>query len=159
MSSHDENRIKVCVICWRKGSCRISRHQEGLIRRFVLENFDPLLTFFPNGICTTCKTVLLAFGRGDFRRTLPITDSFDANLPYGFRSMKNCCCRICMIARNLRTSRNRALAGRSSHRNRSKVCPRCLSSIYRGCRHSLTKCQGRKTLVHNIVSVSCDRRN
>jgi hypothetical protein len=56
--THNENRSKVCLLCFQKGSTmRSAESPENLtrIQEYFFENYDPSDLKLPNGICSCCK--------------------------------------------------------------------------------------------------------
>ena len=59
--THAENRSKVCLICFQKGSTmRSAESPKNLsnIKEFLMENYDPLDLEMPSGVCTFCLNIL-----------------------------------------------------------------------------------------------------
>ena len=60
--SHDENRSKVCLMCFQKGSSMISLvpSKEILkrVQNFFIENYDPSDLKMPAGLCSGCRLKL-----------------------------------------------------------------------------------------------------
>ncbi len=154
MPPHKINRSKVCAVCWRKGSHRISPHLAELIRRFVMDNFDIHQTRLPSGICSTCKASLYSFARGNVDRALHIWNNFDAQLSIGLRSTKACACRICKITRE-KTYNWRTTSSVPS--TQIKFCPSCFCPLKKGVKHAISNCKSKKTLIQNIVNNSGTR--
>ena len=97
MLNHEENHRKVCCICWRKASRIIFEPEIARVKKFVVENYDKTDTHFPQGLCNTCRTVLLAYDQEDFRLSLQISDDFSPHMDIHTRSLTKCLCRICKI--------------------------------------------------------------
>ena len=62
--SHLENRSKVCLVCFQKGSPKVMQNAGAAanlkrIQEFFLENYDPTDLKLPNGLCTSCMNKLL----------------------------------------------------------------------------------------------------
>ena len=60
--THDENRSKVCLLCFQKGSTmRSAGSPENLtrIQEYFFENYDPSDLKLPIGICGCCRQKLL----------------------------------------------------------------------------------------------------
>ena len=61
--THDQNRSKVCLICFQKGKKDTIRSTESpqnlkKIQEFFMENYDPSDLKLPAGLCACCKTKL-----------------------------------------------------------------------------------------------------
>ena len=59
--SHDENRAKVCLICFQKNKNMIPAENPTLLKRiqeFFFENYCPSDLKLPSAICATCKKKL-----------------------------------------------------------------------------------------------------
>ena len=62
--THSENRSKVCLVCFQKGSPKAMQNAGAAanlkrIKEFFLENYDPTDLKMPNGLCVCCVNKLL----------------------------------------------------------------------------------------------------
>ena len=62
-NSHNENRAKVCSLCFQKHPLKNMRSTDSpvnlkSIKEFFIETYCPLDLKMPSGICTSCKTKL-----------------------------------------------------------------------------------------------------
>ena len=113
--SHAQNRAKVCLLCFEKGSSMTVI--SGLVlnrgKNHFLTNYNPNDQKFPNGICTRCRNLLTNVDRpsDDAKRVessaLPdVVDFPKLQFPVITRSsgslslgeLVNCTCDICKIA-------------------------------------------------------------
>ena len=56
--SHDKNRLKVCVVCYRKGKRLLSDREVENVRSYVIDDYDINNSYFPAGICDGCHLLL-----------------------------------------------------------------------------------------------------
>ena len=113
--SHDENRAKVCLICFQKHPPKSMRSAESpvqlkRIKEYFLENYCPSDLKMPSGLCCNCKKILHlkeAKKLGDEKISeVSIPDPVDFSKlhfpPTITRSrggdLVNCDCDICLIA-------------------------------------------------------------
>ena len=61
MLTHSENRSKVCLICFQKGSTMRSTESPSNLKRiqeFFMINYDPSDLKMPGGLCACCNKKL-----------------------------------------------------------------------------------------------------
>ena len=61
MLTHDENRSKVCLICFQKDTTmRSTESPQNLprIKEFFMKNYDPSDLKLPKGLCQCCRKKL-----------------------------------------------------------------------------------------------------
>ena len=154
--THSQNRTKCCAICWRKSTNVVNKADIARIRLFVVENYDFHNPNFPSGICHSCRSVLLAFSKGDFSRTLQVSVNFNPEIPRSFRSILDCKCRICKTAqmKGGLVKKMKRQVGPSSKKNlyegpkRFKLCSKCFGRIYPGKYASIPTSSLAFTIVH-----------
>ena len=58
--THAQNRAKVCLLCFQKGSSMslITGITLTRVQSYFFENFNPLDQKLPNGICGLCRLLL-----------------------------------------------------------------------------------------------------
>ncbi len=100
--SYTESRLSICVVYWRTRSCWILSHLERLIRWFVLDYLNLILTLY----VPLVEQFYSFLDVGDFRGTLPFAGSNEANPPYAFRNIKSWSCQIRSFVRNERSKRS-----------------------------------------------------
>ena len=113
--SHAQNRAKVCLLCFEKGSSMtvISGLVLNRVKNHFLTNYNPNDQKFPNGICARCRNLLINVDRpsDDAKRVessdLPdVVDFSKLQFPVITRSsgslslgeLVNCTCDICKKA-------------------------------------------------------------
>ena len=160
--SHEENRLKVCAICFGKSKYAITKVVEDRIATYFLKEFVTSDPRFPAGICAKCRNDLLSISCGkktvdilpeqyDYEQISPTLTSTRAN------SIPLCDCQLCDVARqsgNLISSQWKK--GRPSAKEKAPcfpvtICSECKSEYGRGITH---KCNT-KTLRHNIMEMVC----
>ena len=161
--THEENRTRLCLICFNKGKTMRLLNDEAynLIEKFVLKGFDRGDHRLPSAICGTCRLVIQDCSNGNLQRlkTLKIYDYsiFVGTKPHITRlsqSSTECDCILCETARSsfpklggtfgaMKQSRGRppSLMNDSSSSQPPttiSVCSRCLSVVGRGKQHHCT---------------------
>ena len=161
--THDENRHKVCVVCFQKGGYTITPIVLQRIQRYFIEDFDLKEECCPAAICGKCRADLhdIDCGKKDLS-LLPEVFDFAKVLPEYTRSTRAapnpiCNCEICNVAR-VSLSFNIRKKGRpgkttsafaSTDRCIVKICTTCKTPVGRGKSH---KCNV-STLRKNLISV------
>lgn len=164
--THDENRHKVCIICFEKASYPITNTINQRIKDYFIENYDINEDCCPAAICGRCRAILIDISSGKKDPSiLPEVYDFSNILPeyvISTRSVPNpiCNCEMCQVARvTLSSNSSKAKKGRpcgdsskSKTSNRVvKLCFDCKTPIGRGLSH---KCNV-STLRRNLMDV-CD---
>ena len=164
-SNHNENRKKVCLMCFEKGGASCREIVEGgvvhqSINTYFIENLDPCNGRFPTGICSRCRKLLTQIKNGE-------KTSNDLFEPYNFssiviiketRNTPDCQCKICAIARQKGTlSSSSQVIGRPKHESQAfpspmpiKVCQMCYNVIGKGLSHVCNITERRKYLIAAI---------
>ncbi|KAK6196452.1 hypothetical protein SNE40_001675 [Patella caerulea] len=107
---HEENRTKVCLVCFKKGASTI-QIKEGKVlcrvRQFYIENYDPQDGHMPSGICSRCRNLLLDIETGKQPMDcLPDPFDFSKVVSPSVATRNNpspslsCQCMICLVARS-----------------------------------------------------------
>lgn len=158
--SHDENRLKICAVCFGKSKYNITKVVEERIIMYFHEDFVLSDPRYPAGICAKCRNDLLNISCGkktvailpelyDCDQISPVLTSTRAN------PIPLCDCKLCDIARR---SGNLTLLLRKKGRPSTKekapsvpitICSECKSEYGRGIAH---KCNT-KTLRHNMMEM------
>ena len=182
VKTHNENRQLVCLICFKKGSrmLRITDKELGRIRKYFMEDFDPMNEKLPNGTCSRCRLLLYRIENG---KPCVIDKGVDYSMlrfpaMTRFRGMgrvlgqiTNCPCSICVIARDHPGYENSTYRGypgtgkarsytlgrppkikrkRSVSAESVKVCQRCKKMIGKGIRHS-QPCKPQQQNLQNVI--------
>ena len=104
--THAQNRAKVCLLCFQKGSS-MTQISTGLtltrVQSHFLTNYNPLDMQMPNGICGRCRVMLGKVDKKEIgSEKLPDPVDFSKlEMPVTTRSSvenTNCSCSICKIA-------------------------------------------------------------
>ena len=159
---HENNRKKVCVICYRKGTRSLSLCDIGLINEHVIQGFNADDQNFPFAICNGCYLLLSKKGSSADVK-LPVVDNYDPERPKNLRSSAKCDCKICKVATthfndSLIASRKRKASrgqpkvhNETPKQNTFKICGVCFEKLYSGCTHQCSNC--RIDRVKNIESL------
>lgn len=147
--SHEENRKKVCVICFDKNkSVRpVTANQENVIQSTIL-GYRRSSMNFPSGICNTCRVYICKYGEG-YTEHVSVFDYQKNRVIFKRSDGPNCFCIICLVARltlhepNIYLTKN-SPPGRTSIS--SKFCMKCFSTIRRGISHDCTLGKRKKNL-------------
>lgn len=159
--SHEENRAKVCLICFKRGSSmqRIGDASLSRVQQFFCSDYDINQEFLPAAVCARCQRLLLDIERGS-RSIESLPEPFDFSVVVPTRTTRSstvCTCCMCEIARDspigkgLGTcaSRPHPLGRPKSDTSDSQlpparpitICQRCHSVIGRGLRQTCTETQ------------------
>ena len=105
VKNHTQNRAKVCLLCFQKGSSmtQITGVVLKRVQTYFMENYNPLNMQMPNGICTRCRVMIGKVDKNEIpAETLPDPIDFSQlEMPVTTRSSvqnTNCSCSICKIA-------------------------------------------------------------
>ncbi|KAK6178471.1 hypothetical protein SNE40_013257 [Patella caerulea] len=106
--THEENRLKVCVVCFTKGSrvVKVTGKNFRRIKEYFLENYDPTEDVrLPAGICARCEKLLLRIEKGESTvESLPQPYDFSKVAPVVARTRADpsrlCACELCLVARS-----------------------------------------------------------
>ena len=158
-ASHEECRHRVCIVCYGKGSRTLSETEIQTIQDFLIDGFDIENSNFPCAACVKCHIMLLKKHKDpDF--LMPIRDiDYEPRRPTALRSIQQCTCRICNVARTgglqyrktMMKKRGRRPTKEASLREFFKVCGNCMAKIYRGSNHTAQSCKSsRRAKIDNI---------
>ena len=163
--SHDKNRLKVCVVCYRKGKRLLSYKEVENVRSYIIDDYDINNSYFPAGICDGCHLLLNKKANGHDGIKFPEIDYEGMILPRLMRSSStsSCSCQICTVAIykakaacKLKKKRGRP-ASSVSHsvveETTIKVCAHCFAKVHRGNPHSKTDCASRRQKVYNLENL------
>ena len=150
--NHDSSRLKVCCLCFRKATRKLTPKHEVFVKKLILD-YDKTDPAFPTGICSSCRIIL------DTRASKDVVIALEHKAKIGFylRSDKICKCRICHIAKakGLEAKAMKKKAGRhcKSKKAAVKVCSYCFIKLSRGTRHPLNKCRSKKSKISNFEAI------
>lgn len=163
--NHNENRSKVCVVCFEKSKYKITDVIVSRIRSYFIENYDVDDESVPCGICSKCRRDLMDVSNSvKSVDILPEPYNFDSIFAYTRATRSDpspiCLCAICEIARL------KSVPSRKKGRPSSELAPICLpvticsyckSVIGRGLHHKCNK----TSLRENVVAIcsSSDRKS
>ena len=163
-TSHEYCREKVCVVCYKKGSRKLSVGDVEVVREFIIEAYSVSDSDFPNAICTGCS-LSLSKKRKNPSFVIPNQhDDYDPGRRHVLRSSTTttCDCKICTVAKqsgiSLHHSRkDRPKRGRPAAKQQPeafKICSKCFTKLYRGCSHSSAQCSSRRNKIDSIIDLS-----
>ena len=116
--THEDNRGKVCIICFGKGVRPLTDNQKSLVQKHVFTGFEQHEGLLPKSICNNCRTILGAL-EGPKPRSLPPKYNYEKlikdllNVPPVIRSRSeepsrsedtNCSCEICRVGKSMLSS-------------------------------------------------------
>ena len=137
--SHEENRLKVCLICGqkKKNLFEITNTLSELVNKYFL--YDSCDKSLPKALCLFCKSKLYKYASEKSPRThliSPVYSSYNyINTITRSRSNEQCACKICLLARKKGKSKFKVVMKNGS----GKKCSKCLSTIAKGKKHKCTK--------------------
>ena len=173
--THEENRSKVCAVCYcksgSKANRKVSDKLELAIKDLVFKDYDKKDTKFPSGLCSDCYFNLMDATHGHSlqnRNTpprqllIPDPEVYDIELQRLTRSSSGvqCQCIICAIARLNGLQWKKFMADCKKVTMSSSVspsikydrlCKQCLAPIYRGSNHSETSCNSKRMALQNVT--------
>ena len=169
--THEENRLKVCVVCMQKGDYKITDIVLQRIRQIFIENYDASEQCSPGAICGRCRALLIDIDNGKKNtNALPEVYDFSEIQPF-LRSSTRCTpnplchCKICLIATTKsvpsrqkgrpRNEENRESLSSPRYKGVMKVCMNCKSPVRRGLPHKCTL----TTLRGNLISTCSEIDN
>ena len=98
-NSHEWRREKVCVVCYKKSSRSVSTGDVEIIHQYIIDGYSTTNCNFPNRICTGCS-ISLSKKRKDPNYIIPMQiENYDPGRKAGLRSVNECDCRICVVAK------------------------------------------------------------
>lgn len=147
--SHDDCRLSVCVLCFKKGKQlrKITAEQEKIIKKYISPKFDLSEAKYPCVICGTCRIQLLSCGKEKKFENVYVSHHLKKlpNLPTITRSSGNsqCKCIVCYIAKQspITQSKSNGISKKveqtksKSTFKAEKMCNYCLSIIGKGLNH------------------------
>ena len=162
--AHDKCRQKVCLVCYKKAKRGISKAEEEFINYIFIEGYSVEHENFPSGLCGGCELLLRKRMTND-KIALPWTENLDPKRPTNLRSLNECTCRICKVAKSsgyaILLQKRKSKRGRpkfseegppSIDTKHFKLCATCYGKIYIGCRHPCS--DGREARVKNIEKLA-----
>lgn len=145
--NHDENRKKVCAVCFDKNKTvrPISDDQENIIQS-TIPGFRLTSKRFPSAICTTCRIYIIKY-RESFTNHVKVFDYQKHRFAYE-RGGVECSCVICSVARLKLNKRNiySTKNDKSTLLDESKLCMKCFTTIGRGKPHNCAAATRRRNL-------------
>ena len=164
--SHDENRQKVCAVCFQKAKYPITDIVLSRIRRFFLSTYDHSDYQVPCRICSKCRSDLLETDNGKKPpETLPPVRLSHKIQPHTVTTRADpipcCSCELCQIASQSGKSIPQRRKGRPSLNEETleltpqptTICGKCKSHYGKGLRH---KCSV-TSLRDNIILMVADK--
>ena len=134
--SHNKNRMKVCVVCYRKGKRSLSSKDIEAVREYVINGYDVNNRYFPGALCNGCY-LLLNKKRNGLSVTLPVVERSGIMMTSTLRSSSSqtCPCKICIVATckaqsaiNLKKRSGRPKTIETTETS-LKVCSNCFTKI------------------------------
>ena len=161
--THEENRLKVSLLCMHKGDYKITDIVLQRVRQFFIENYDASEQCAPGAICGRCRALLIDIdNEKKDTNALPEVYDFSEIQPFLLSSTRCtpnplCHCKICIIATTKsvpsrqkgrpRNGENREFLS-SRYKGIMKLCMNCKSPVGRGLPHKCTL----TTLRENLIS-------
>lgn len=157
MSSHEENRKKICLYCTKKVNKQKFNINESLldkVKRNVLAEYDPTDQKYPTILCSTCRYWIDKMEKGERAKERPVFDYKNMNMPLNTRSNKDepCNCMICSTARqkgNKVVYMTTTEAKVTQNKETIIICNICFGEIHKGKGHEC----GEKCIPENIVAL------
>ena len=167
--AHEQNRVKVCGVCFRKPKPKmfqkISPFILNLIWKHSFNDYSLEDTSLPVIICLSCTQTLKVIDSGKVDRKLPAVDYNELVKPQTVSTRstvsEKCCCTICVVARMNgleykqyeKTSREQA--GRPREKEEEiimtvKKCSHCHSEVGPGKPHDCTRTVTQENLLDLI---------
>ena len=100
--NHTQNRRRVCILCMKKATDKISDLVLERIHTHVseLRHYDPCDRQFPRAICGTCRIILAKIEKGNIDSSnLPEIINYKSIIHNCIDNSNKCKCLICQVAR------------------------------------------------------------
>ena len=152
-NTHNENRCKVCLLCFRKSKTVkiINDKEREIIEEHIISGLCSSDNRLPVSICKSCVFVCHKFSKGDFSSSIKLFD-FSRLKVYTRSSLlhdsTDCKCLVCEIARCTPfNSKENACVTNKCQKGRPpinadtpmactlKLCSECYSEIHKGKHH------------------------
>ena len=156
MSSHEENRKKICLYCTKKINKKAFNINKSLlekVKKNMLQEYDPSDQKYPTILCSTCRYWVDQMEQGKKEKKRPDFEYKNINLLPNTRSKGDQCnCIICYTARQ---KGNRVVYLATPECNVSKnketiiICKICFGEIHKGKDHNC----GESCIPDNIVAL------
>lgn len=153
MRSHEENRRKVCLLCFRKATTSKPIHET--LKPAIAEHFIPQYsehdTIYPKVLCLSCYAVIYRCLKGQIPRDFHVYD-YTKLQPLKTRSTSDHnTCKLCQVAREtIFPKRPKKIS--KPRKVSVKICKKCLFATAPGKAH---KCS-RQTKLQNISKLAED---
>lgn len=155
MRNHEENRSKVCLLCFRKATT--AKPISKMLKSIIIQNFIPYYcetdSVFPKVLCSSCYAMVYRFLKGKEPLNFVVHDYPKDKSIETRSSSDHSNCNLC------KTARQTIFPKRSKHCTQKspspKTCAFCLTVISRGKRHKCTK----RTKLQNIENIAEDCRD
>ena len=152
---HDENRGKVCSVCYLKADRLLNSEQEVLVKLHIDPGYDSNHQGLPKGICMKCRCIL-AKENVSYKQTEKQKELATAAKVKWLRSKEGetCSCYICKVAMSFGGSYkaliNEILMKKKVSTDKNRACTKCFTILYSGCSHVCTKTQMKKNIKGKI---------
>ncbi len=128
--SHEENRARICAVCWQKASRLVSPRLESAIWNYTLPTFHLSNPSLPTVTCASCSTALHSEETGDLRRSLRLVQLTEEKLKQPLRKLNHRSCQI--YDDNFRQCMRSKPKSRKPKPKALQLCPECLTELYPG---------------------------
>ena len=151
---NEQCREKVCVVCSKKASRKLSDADVETARLHVDNQFIIGTSDYPCGVCLNCHIALNKKAKGQDAK-LNINQKYKP-FRYLHSSDAECKCPICEIAKScgLKQFKKSSKRGRPRTCEQQaptiKVCSQCFQQVYQGCRHQCSSTSCRRDKVYNV---------
>jgi hypothetical protein len=164
--THEENRQKVCAVCFKKSARPLNDKQKWFILNNLYARFKEQEHILPSGICNGCR-MILSSREGAKPRPLPLRYNYEglvqdlSNMPPLTRTHPSCTCEVCRVARaqfpqlgpQHQVGSSRPPVNLPSQDTATVLCSHCLSEVGKGKAHVCSK----TTRLANIDNVFSPR--
>ena len=166
MSSHEQNRKKICFYCTKKvtkNAMTISKSLIDKIQKNILPEYDITDSRFPTVLCSTCRYWVDLMEKGEKKKSLPFFDFKEIVLAPTTRTNKNtpCNCLICSTARQVGNKKSYIVSPESiqtEDKSTMFICKKCFSIVSKGLTHECNHNNLAKNVIILLEDVEQNRK-
>lgn len=140
MATHEQNRLKVCLLCFKKKSNLrvISEKFAKVIRNHSLPYYDRHDEKYPKTMCHSCRIILTQHEKGEKNCNIKVLHDYSTDTTVKItRKTPKCECLLCRVVRDnisFNPYNNKKNKGRPKSVKKppiTKRCEKCLSKYWK----------------------------
>ena len=127
LAAHAAYRLKVCLLCYKKGNRPISDSEVLFIKTNLIKDYDRNNLDFPGSLCETCHINIKA-KKSFYNLNMP--ENYDPQRPKILRDSDMCPCRICTVAKcNIFPKKKKNKRGCPKRQTTLIICAKCFADL------------------------------